>query len=339
MPRPATRTADDDGRDQFKINVAVSFVTVPVNVKDSDGRMVAGLQRRDFSVYEDGVLQPLKLFTSDPFPLSAALIIDQGMSDTAMKKVNDSLPAITGAFSQFDEVALYTYGDSVHKVTDFNAVSDALTGALRRVKRSGQTGGVPVVSGPMAGGPTVNNRPFDPGTPQVQTPTKESHTLNDAILRAAADLSRHKSDNPTRKIIFIISDGKEQGSTASYADVLKVLLTHEIAVYGIGVDTAAIPVYNTASKLHLPFTGYGNILPKYVSATGGEYFAEFSRNAIEGAYANLTEVARNQYTLGYSTRATVAGNYRSIEVKVKRLGLRVYARDGYYPLPPPRANQ
>ena len=131
---------------------------------------------------------------------------------------------------------------------------------------------------------------------------------------------------------------KEEGSRASYADVLKVLLTHEIAVYGIGVDSAAIPGYGTVSKLHLPFTAFGNLLPKYVSATGGEYFAEFTRNAIEQTYSRLTEVARNQYTLGYTTRATVAGNYRTIEVRVKRPGLRVYAKDGYYPLPPQRAN-
>jgi VWFA-related protein len=314
----------------------VNFVTVPVTVKDEDGRLVPGLLRNDFSLFEDGAPQPLKLFTSDPFPLSAALIIDQGMSDTAMKKINDSLPAITGSFSQFDEVALYTYGDTVQKVSDFNAISDQLTGNLRRVKRRGTTGGVPVVSGPLAAGPTVNNHPLDPGTPQVRTPVKEDRVLNDAVLRAALDLS--KRSQARRKIIFIISDGREEGSQASYSDVLKVLLSHEIAFYGIGVDTAGMPGYSKLSKLHLPYTGYGNILPKYASATGGEYFSEFTRKAIEDAYARVTEVARNQYTLGYSTRATPASNYRTIEVRVKRSGLKVYAKDGYYPLPPQRAN-
>lgn len=336
VPRQRPRSADDDGRDQFSISVGVNFVTVPVTVKDEDGRIVPGLLRKDFSIFEDGSPQPLKLFTSDPFPLSVALIIDQGMSDTAMKKVNDSLPAITGAFSQFDEVALYTYGDTVQPVSDFKNAGDQLTAALRRTKRRGSSGGVPVVSGPMAAGPTVNNHPLDPGTPQVRTPVKETRALNDAVLRAALDLS--KRGQAKRKMIFIISDGKEDGSRASYSDVLKVLLTHEISVYGIGVDSAAIPGYGTVSKLHLPFTAYGNILPKYVSATGGEYFPEFTRNAIEQTYSRVTEVARNQYTLGYTTRAGVAGNYRTIEVRVKRPGLRVYAKDGYYPLPPQRAN-
>jgi hypothetical protein len=109
-------------------------------------------------------------------------------------------------------------------------------------------------------------------------------------------------------------------------------------VYAIGVDAAAIPGYDKLSKLHLPFTAYGNILPKYVSATGGEYFSEFTAKAIQGTYSKVTEVARNQYTLGYTTRATAASNYRTVEVRVKRPGLRVFAKDGYYPLPPQRAN-
>jgi len=336
-PRQRPRGADDDGRDQFSISVGVNFVTVPVTVKDDDGRLVEGLVRKDFSIFEDGVSQPLKLFTSDPFPLAVALIIDQGMPDTALKKVNDSLPAITGAFSQFDEVALYTYGDTVRRVADFTAASDQLTAALRRSKVKGNAGGVPMVQGPLAqSGPIVNGHPLDPGTSQVRTPIKESHVLNDAVLRAALDLS--KRNQARRKIIFIVSDGKEQGSNTSYADVLKLLLSHEIAVYAIGVDSAAMPAYSTLSKLHIPYTGYGNILPKYVSATGGEYFAEFKRKSIEDTYSKLTEVARNQYTLGYTTRATPASNYRTIEVRVKRPGLRVFAKDGYYPLPPQRAN-
>ena len=73
-----------------------------------------------------------------------------------------------------------------------------------------------------------------------------------------------------------------------------------------------------------------------VSATGGEYYAELSQSAIESAYSRLTQVARNQYTLGYNTRATAASNYRQIEVRVHRPGLKVYAKDGYYPLPPQR---
>ena len=100
---------------------------------------------------------------------------------------------------------------------------------------------------------------------------KVAHVLNDAILLAARDLS--KRDRTRRKIIFIISDGREQGSVASYKDTLKVLLTQDITVYAVGVEGAAIPIYDKLQRIHLPKTagamGYGDILPKYVNATGG----------------------------------------------------------------------
>ncbi len=140
-----------------------------------------------------------------------------------------------------------------------------------------------------------------------------------------------------RKIIFVISDGQELGSRASYAQVLKVLLTDEIAVYAIGVDSAAMPVYNKIEKARIPGFGYSNILPRYTNATGGDVLNEFSKESIESAYQRITMEARNQYTLGYNTPQKPSSNYREIEVRVKRPGLEVFAKHGYYPLPPQRA--
>ena len=116
-------------------------------------------------------------------------------------------------------------------------------------------------------------------------------------------------------------------------------------VYGIGVESAAIPGYSKISKLHLPKLGYSNILPKYANATGGEITSEFSQDAIENAYAHAIGDARNQYTLGYVTHITVSSAYRDIEVRLDRPGCKssnlrpcvnVYAKAGYYPLPPGR---
>jgi VWFA-related protein len=336
LPRSG-KGPDDDGREEFRIVTNVNFVTVPVTVKDSDGRLIDGLVRRDFSIYEDGQPQTIRLFTSDPFPLSVALVIDQGISQTAMKRVNETFQGMLGAFSQFDEVAIYGYDNTVRQIADFQASGEPLLASLRRTKRQGRTGGVPVVAGPMATGPTINGRPAEPSARTVHTPQRETHAMNDAILRAAQDLA--KREKARRRIIFIISDGQELDSIASYAEVLKVLLSNEIIVYSIGVDSAAIPGVEKLARIRLPGQGTNNLLPKYVSATGGEHFAEFTRAALEATYARVTEVARNQYTLGYTARSSVASNYRTIEVVVKRPGLRVYARDGYYPLPRRPAGQ
>src|SRR6266542_3019561 len=175
------------------------------------------------------------------------------------------------------------------------------------------------------------------------TPSQESHFLNDAILRAGLDLA--KRDKTRRKVIFVISDGREYRSNASYHDVLKVLLTNNIMVYAVGVGGSAIPGYNKLEKFHLPRFGYSDILPKYVNATGGEVSNALTRPGIEDAYSRLIGDARNQYTLGYITHEPPTGAHREIEVLVnrpscKRSSIRpcvdLTAKEGYYAAPPAR---
>ena len=321
----------------YKLVVNASFVQVPVMVKDGDGRRVDGLLPKDFAVYENGKKQNLTFFTSDPFELSVAVLIDVGMPDVAVQKINQTFPALVGAFSPYDEVALYTYSSTVSQVSDFSGLTPKLESILNEMKlERGRNNGPPVLNGPLApNGPIVNGIPVGSPTTPVYTPPRESHVLNDAILRAALDLS--KRDRSRRKVIFVISDGRELGSQASYSDVLKVLETQGIQVKAVAVEGAALPVYNKLGKLHLPGQGYTNLLPKYAYATGGgTVYTENSRNAIENAYADITSEARNQYTLGYATRATASSTYRDIEVRIDHPGLKISAKNGYYPAPPVR---
>jgi len=343
--QPGRTPADTGSREQmFTLSRDVNFVTVPVTVRDADNRPVTGLLADDFSVYENGVRQSLQLFTSDPFPLSAAVVIDLAMSNQTVDKVKKTLPSLTGAFGQFDELAMFTFGSTVKKVSSFTGVGEQLSEALRQVRQlSGRNPGPPVIGGPLGVGPTVSGRPVDPGTPHTPTVVRESSVLNDAILAAARELAdRDRSEHwqklkiKPRKIVFVVSEGREEGSRASYEDVMKVLLSNDITVYAIAVGGSAIPGYGDARKFRIPGFGYGNILPKYASATGGQVFSEFSQRAIETAYGEVTATARNQYTLGYTTRASRSTTYRTIEVRVKRPNLKIYARDGYYPLPPAR---
>jgi VWFA-related protein len=332
VPNPVT----PDTQRLYTLGVNVNFIELPVTVKNDSGKMVEGLLPRDFSVYENGTRQKLAFFTSDPLAISAAVLIDASMTDSALRKVQSGLQALQGAFSPYDEVAVYTYGNSVTRESDFNAVGDRVSAALNRIveTKHGQYSGVPVSGGPFEAGPTVNGHPLDPSVPQIPIVPRDRRVLNDAVLEAALDLSKIQPGR--RRVIMIIGDGREDGSRASYADVLKVLLTNKISVYAIGVGSAAIPVYRKLEQINLPGTGNSNILPKYANATGGEVFSEFTRQAIETAYAQVTLVARNQYTLGYYTQATLADNYRDIEVRVDRPGLTVTAKHGYYPLPPGR---
>jgi len=339
VPEGSVPKDTETHEDLYTVVKTVNLVLVPVMVKDNDGHLVSGLLPKDFSVLENGKKEPLKFFTSDPFPLSAAVVIDLGMPDVGVRKVQETLSALQGAFSAYDEIAIYTYSGTVGQVSDFGAVGPKLTAVMNQIKTySGANNGPPVTGGPLGPQPPmINDRPIDAGMPPVITPPKTARVLNDAILAAARDLS--KRDRARRKIIFVISDGREQGSTASYSDTLKVLLTQNIIVYAVAVEGGAIPGYGTLQKIHLPKigkfdVGYGNILPKYVNATGGgTVYSEYARAGIEQAYARAIGDARNQYTLGYTSKPG-AGGYRRIEVRVRRPDVNVYAKDGYYPLPP-----
>jgi len=324
-------------RDLGTIKVTVNFIAVPVTVKDDSGRLVSGLLPKDFQLLEDGAKQELKYFTSDPFALSAAIVYDQGLPDVAVQKINQTFAALEGAFSPYDEVAIYTYSSAVRKLKDFGAFGKGTSQVFSLLKsETGRTGGPQVYSGPLASGPTVNGLPVGGGPNLIQRAPQETHALNDALLRAAVDLGKRPRER--RKVIFIISDGRESGSEAAYADVLRVLLTNEITVYAVAVDDAAIPVIRKLKEIKLPKKGYGNILPKYTSATGGEDFPEFSQSAIEEAYSRAMGDARNQYTLGYYSHAQ-PGTYRQLDVKVARAGLKVVAKDGFFALPPARSAQ
>src|SRR6202140_3069008 len=334
-PGSRPRNQINPKHDLYTISVSANVVQIPVLVQYSEGRRVDGLLSKDFVVKENGKVQTLTYFSSDPFELSVAVLLDTGIADVALQKVNQSYGSLVGAFSPYDEVALYTYSSTVTQVTDYTGRPEKLTAALNQMKLvRGRNNGPPVLGGPLGPqGPTVNGAPVGgPIIQPVNTPPREAHVLNDAILRAALDLS--KRDRTRRKVIFVISDGRDLGSKASYRDVLKVLETHGIQVKAVVVDSGALPVYRQVDRLHLPGQGYSNILPRYVSATGGgEVFSELSRNAMEQAYAQIPSEARNQYTLAYIPKATAGPAFRSIEVLVDKKGLNIYTKAGYYPVP------
>ncbi len=326
---------------QTVIRLNVNFVEVPVTVKDSKGQLVAGLTFRDFKVFENDQREPLRLFTVDPAPLSIVFLIDQSVTSDVMTKVNDSLGAIQGALTPYDEVAVFTYNNGAQNRSGgfTGAQSARVPYVLSMTKAAGSEDLSPVNSGPLAGcSVRQNGNCVDPnlqpgrsaGSSAFITIPKEIHTLNDGILAAAKELSTRPKGR--RRIIYVVSDGKEAGSKAPYRDVLRYLQTNQIAVYGTLVGDSARWGEGYVSRIHLPFTMYDNLLAKYTLATGGSLDSERGLNGIERSYGKIAEEARNQYTLGYLSHQPVIDNrFRKIEVRVDRPNVEVVAKSGYYP--------
>jgi len=323
------------------IRLNVTYVEVPVTVKDSKGKLVPGLTWRDFKVFENDTREPLKQFTVDPFPLSIAFVIDQSLTSDVMAKVNNSLGAIQGALTPYDEVAVFSYSNGPQNRSGgfTGAQSARVPFVLSMTKETGSEMLVPVNSGPMAGcNIRENGNCVDPnlqpgrsaGSSAFITIPKEIHTLNDAILAAAKELSNRPKGR--RRIIYVISDGKEYGSKATYKEVLRYLDTNKITVYGTLVGDSARWGEGYISRIHLPFSMYDNLLYKYIAATGGAPDSERDLNGIEKSYAKIAEEARTQYTLVYASHESIYDSkFRKIDVRVDRPGLDVIARHGYYP--------
>ena len=326
---------------EYVIHAKVNFVEIPFTVKDNKGNDVAGLTWRDVRVYENNLLQHPALFTVDPFPLSVALVVDQSMTFDNMAKVNDSLVAAGEAFTPYDEVAVFTYNNGPRQVTPFSAGQSGLVAeGLRRSQTSGRE---PMMysSGPLSQNININsnadqflypNVNSSHGTSQLNTPNvpRDVHTLNDAILMAGTRLAKAKPGR--RRIIYVISDGKEYGSTAKFNDVVHYLNANKIAVYGTLVGDPAVWGVGFLDRMHLPLMMRDNILPAYANATGGFFQAQFMRKGIETSFAKIAAEVRTQYTFGYYTHEPfIDGKYRQIEVKVLRPNLSVIAKKGYWP--------
>ena len=348
LPRPSqarddfqTTPAEEGGAALTKIIVNVNFVEVPVTVKDSKGNLVAGLTQRDFKVFENNTRVALRLFSVDPRALSVAFVIDQSLTSDVMAKVNDSLGAIQGALTPYDEVAVFTYGNGSKEWTGFTgAEGNRLPAVLAIAKATGADELVPVNGGnPFANcSITKNGSCLDPnlqvgksaGDSTFINVPKEIHTLNDAILAAAKQLSTRPKER--LRVIYVVSDGKEYGSKAKLGVVIRYLQTNKIAVYATGVGASAVWGEGFVSRIHLPFTMYDNILFKYTYATGGDLDSERGVNGIEKSYAKIADEARTQYTLGYLSHESIYDSkYRSIDVRVDRPGLDVIAKKGYFP--------
>ncbi len=325
---PPFQNEKSSARDQdFQIRTRVDLVVVPVTVKGAKDRLITGLTKDDFILMEDGQRQTITNFTTDPVPLSAVILVDTGLSAGSLSKVQQTFPALAGAFSEFDEVALYRFDKFVAKVLDFSRDSVALETSMKTLK---DIKGDPMPYQPPPGGPfsvpgpVINGRAVVPAGQVAagsSAPPKKIKVLNDAVFAAASDLKRRETNR--RKMVLIISDGYNEGSDHSFDDAVKSLLENGVEVYAVGVEQ---------SFLTKPFS----VLNRYAAVTGGDTYSAGSIQNIEQSYNTAAEAARNQYVLGYISRNKVQGVlpiFRDIQVTVAKAGFETLHRKGYYQYP------
>ncbi len=143
-----------------------------------------------------------------------------------------------------------------------------------------------------------------------------STKLYDAIWVSVNELLRHEVG---RRMLVILSDGADTQSMTRDNEALKVAQEQDVVIYGIGVRSRRFD------------SDFGK-LKKFAEGTGGLFFnSKVDLQKIREAFRRINRGIKNQYALGYvSTNPRRDGSFREIKFRMKRSGLKVTHRKGYY---------
>jgi VWFA-related protein len=161
----------------------------------------------------------------------------------------------------------------------------------------------------------------------MKTNAAQGTALYDAIVAAASRISSQGG----RKALIVLSDGYDTASSASLAAAIETAQRADALVYSIRFldrDIFAFEVPESKGGSPVPREGR-KALERIAQETGGGYFDLSAAVTLEKIYARIEDQLRNQYSLGFTPVGSRAG-YRKVRVSVKRKGLTVQARDGYY---------
>ena len=281
-------SASIDGQDPgpFKIAVDVDLVVLQATVRDRKGSIVSDVREQDFEVYEDGVRQSIRLFKHEDIPVTVGLVVDHSGS------MQHKLPDVVAAAGTFvrssnreDQMFVVNFNEHVTlglpAEMSFSNSSEELERAIWRAGTTGQT------------------------------------ALYDAVAEA---LERLRAGSRDKKVLMVISDGGDNASKHSLAEVLKMAGQSSAVVYTIGIFDQQDPDQNPGVLRHL------------AQATGGEAYFPEQLDEVVPICERIARDIRHQYTIGYfPTSRSQPGVYRTIRVVANGTAgkLSVRARSGY----------
>jgi Ca-activated chloride channel family protein len=271
----------------FRISVNVDLVVLSVTVRDREGRFVPDLREQDFEIREGGVRQSIRLFRHEDLPVTVGLVVDH--SGSMRRKLTDVIAAVR-TFVQSSSP------DDEMFVVNFN---EKVTLGLPDAQR-------------------LSNRPEELAQAISNTPAAGQTALYDAVVTAQ---ERLKASPREKKVLIVISDGGDNASAHSLAEVLKTAEQSSTVVYSIGIFDATDPDRNPG------------VLKRLASETGGEAFFPGQPDQVVSICERIARDIRSQYTLGYvPSNPAQPGTYRRIRVAARATDqpkLFVRTRSGY----------
>lgn len=274
------QSQDDD--DVVRVNT--DLVVVNITVSDSEGKYARGLRRADFKLMEDGREQQISSFGAEETPFAAAVLLDfSGSMEKRVSMARAAAIRFLDGLREEDVAAVYKFDSKIEQIQDYSPSRDL----------------APLAFGMRADGMTV---------------------LNDAIVRAAEDLSRRPEK---RRAIVVLSDGYDTRSSASMEKALATAFNAGVTIYT--VDMSAPEPSSAPARAQAAAT-----LGNFANKSGGRYISTPGGQALREAFSSILEELGNQYTLAYQpTNRARDGRFRNIEVKLARPELTARTRKGY----------
>jgi Ca-activated chloride channel family protein len=196
-------------RDNRVLRSGVDMVMVTATVLDAEGRLVTGLPREAFEIYEDGDRQVVRQFTHERVPIGLGLLLD--ISDSMFgQRILDARATVERflleLLSKDDEFFVLAFNHEPHLLTRWTTEADVVRRALDHVRPTGGT------------------------------------AMYDALVHAMPMIAQR---NRERAAIVLVSDGADTASDASLKDVRTALLRSDAFVYAVAIDSPKTQAINT----------------------------------------------------------------------------------------------
>jgi len=320
-PTPTPAAVDDD--DNSVIRVQTNLVTMPVSVLDREGRYVAGLQQRDFQLFENGVEQKLDFFQSVEQPFTVCLLIDVSPSTQfQMDEIQNAALTFIDQLRPNDRVMVIAFDENVHFLSPPTNDRYRLRSAIR-------------------------NLAFGDGTGLYEA---VDYVLNQQLNRIQG-----------RKAVVLFSDGVDTTSRrATYQSTVADTEEVDTMIYTIRYDTSQdMGGYNQPQQRQQQRrvtiadilagiisgatigTSPGGASPReyelgrrYLETisqkSGGRKFEASSNMNLNAAFSGIAEELRRQYSIGYyPDNPGKVGERKQIKIRVARQNVVVRAKNTY----------
>jgi Ca-activated chloride channel family protein len=273
-------------------SAGTEYVLVPVVVLDKKGRFVQGLEKKNFQLRVQGVPVELDTFENDEnAPVSFAFLIDTSGSMKLASKLDYAKSAVRHIISQRkpgDDFALFAFAeDEVTLVADFSRDTSRLLSAMDGLEARGRT------------------------------------ALFDAV---AATPSKMLSGRNGKRAIILFTDGVDNASRLTVAEMAEILQQVSMPVYSIGMKNASFDRLTDEERNQLSVDN----LRMLAASSGGKMYLAGGEEDLKPIAEKIGTEVRKQYLLGFSPSGQGELKYRLLAVTVLKSGTwDIRARRGY----------